>query len=185
MMRVIWREIAPAEELPGFGAAFLKRMEQKTHPQLRAASLAAWSLLARELRALDRALPEVAYTANGKPYLRDCELHFSLAHSGRIAAVMLADAPCGIDVELLRPDMEERLRARCMHPAERAAGLDFFEVWTRKECIAKLTGRGLPSRPSRINSLPCPFLPTQRPTDSMGGKYVLSALCGNLPEIML
>lgn len=176
-MRIVWAELDPAAELPDFGAAFRQRMEQKKHPQLRTASLCAWSLLARELRALGHILPEVAYTQSGKPYFTNSELHFSLSHSGNIAAAMLADAPCGIDVERLCPETRRRLLPRCMHPAERAAGLDFFEVWTRKECIAKMTGRGLMSRPVQINSLEYSFLPTQHLIDSAGNTYVLSALC--------
>ncbi|MBQ8507557.1 MAG: 4'-phosphopantetheinyl transferase superfamily protein [Clostridia bacterium] len=182
MMRMKWGKIAPTKEIPGFGEAFLQRLNEKKNPEVHAASLFAWSLLAELLRDLGMELPEVFYSDTGKPYFANFPLHFSISHSGRLAAAMVSDAPCGVDLERVRPELSEKLYARCMHPAEIDAGLDFFEAWTKKECLAKLTGKGMPGRPSAINTLEYEGWHTERILDRRGQAYVLSAITEKAPK---
>lgn len=174
MMRIKWREIAPGNAVPDFGSTFRKRLAEKRNPEVYDASLAAWTLLAELLAEMNNSLPEVKYTAAGKPYFIDSPLHFSISHSGKLAAAMVSDLPCGIDLEMLRPKVSEKLFARCMHPAEADAGLDFFTVWTRKECIAKLTGCGMPGRPNTVNTLEYNGWHSENIRDKEGRSYVLS-----------
>jgi 4'-phosphopantetheinyl transferase len=100
---------------------------------------------------------ELAFTADpgGRPRLAGAaELHFSLSHAGDRALVAVARTPrVGVDVEVVRPDIEvERLAARNYTASERAelsalAGaerlLAFYRVWTRKEAYVKALGKGL------------------------------------------
>ena len=173
-------EIAGDLPLPDFGAAFCAHIAAKTHPNVRAASLSAWNLLAVILREKGYAvLPEVAFTDGGKPYFPNSPLHFSLAHSHHLAAAILSAAPCGVDIEMVRENVDQRLLKRCLSENELAAGCDFFEVWTKKECIAKLEGCGLPGRPYCMDTLDVKYenrFFCRRILDFDGNEYALAAL---------
>jgi phosphopantetheinyl transferase len=124
-------------------------------------------------------LPQVAFTPAGKPCFPGEKLYFSLAHSGNTAAAVLSDAPCGVDIELVRKNVDPRLVKRCLSENELAAGCDFFDIWTKKECIAKLEGSGLPGRPNCMDTLASQYenhFFTQRIFDSSGNEYALTAL---------
>ena len=189
MSLLLYGEIRPIETIPDFGAALAEHLRAKTNPGVHAASLAAWSLLAEGLRRLSlEALPEVRFDPGGKPVFVNRPLCFSLSHSGNLAAVLISDAPCGVDVEQLRPEVAERLHERCMSDAERARNCDFFELWTKKECIAKLDGRGLPSHPSEIDTLDPHWYGrfyTTRVRDNSGQEYALTALCGDAESLQI
>ena len=177
-------EIRSDTELPDFGPKFLGHMAAKTHPEGRIASLNAWALLAEGLKKLGEALHSVSFTDTGKPYFTAHPLHFSLSHSGNLAAVLIADSPCGVDIEQIRP-VSDKLLQRCMHPDEIAAGMDFFEAWTKKECLAKLDGSGMKSRPNAINTAEYSNWLTQHIIDSAGMQYHLSAICEYNETIVL
>ena len=183
MSLLLCGEIRPIETIPDLGPALHEHLRKKSNPAVHAASLSAWSLLAGGLRLLGmEELTEVRFGSNGKPCFADSPLHFSLSHSGKLAAVLISDAPCGVDIEQLRPEVAARLRKRCLSNAERAHGCDFFEIWTKKECIAKLDGSGMRNHPGEVDTLePCwsqRFF-TTRVRDSSGQEYVLSALCAD------
>ena len=189
MSLLLYGEIRPMETIPDFGAALHEHLRAKTNPAVRASSLATWSLLAEGLRRLGlEALPEVRFEPGGKPCFADSPLHFSLSHSGKLAAVLISEEPCGVDVEQLRPEVAARLHERCLSDAERARSCDFFELCTKKECIAKLDGRGLPSHPSKIDTLDPRWsgrFYTTHVRDSSGQEYALSALCGNAEALQI
>ena len=189
MSLLLYGEIRPIEAAPDFGPALCEHLRAKTNPTVHAASIAAWSLLAGGLRRLGmKALPEVRFNPGGKPCFANSPLHFSLSHSGRFAAALISEEPCGVDIELVRPEVAERLRERCLSDGERARGCDFFELWTKKECIAKLDGSGMRSHPSEIETLdPCwngRFF-TTRIHDSAGQAYALSTLCGKIENLSI
>ena len=189
MSLLLCGEIRPMETIPDFGAALHEHLRAKTNPAVHASSLATWSLLAEGLRRLGpEALPEVRFEPGGKPVFVNRLLCFSLSHSGKLAAVLISEEPCGVDLEQLRPEVAARLHERCMSDAERARNCDFFELWTKKECIAKLDGRGLPSHPSEIDTLDPRWngrFYTTRILDSAGQEYALSALCGNAEALQI
>ena len=182
MNLLLLRKISPDVQAPDFGPEFARHMAGKTHPEGRIASLNAWALLAKGLAMLGEPMQTVAFRESGKPYFMDSPLHFSLSHSGEYAAALIADIPCGVDVEERRP-VSEKLILRCIHPDERAAGMDFFEVWTKKECIAKLDGSGMRSHPDGINSLRYAGWLTRCFTSEEGRLYQLSAICANGEKI--
>ena len=181
MSLLLIAEAAPGLAIPEFGGAFAGHMAGKHNPAARAASLAAWRLLACGLRELGcAALPSVAFGPQGKPRFTDSNLHFSLAHSGALAAALISEAPCGVDLERIRPEVAHRLAARCLSDGERARQIDFFECWTKKECIGKLDGRGITAHPSDIDTLDPHHANrffTARIHDASGQEYALSALC--------
>lgn len=87
---------------------------------------------------------------HGKPTLArpaGTDLRFSASRSGKVAVIALARGRAvGADVERLDARVDHRdLANRFFAPAERE-GLDlagFYDVWTRKEALLKLTGLGL------------------------------------------
>lgn len=102
----------------------------------------------------------------GKPYAIGLPLHFSLSHSGDLAVCAVDEAPVGIDVERIRP-VNLKVARRIAAPEElcRLFGRSpeaedltrtedgelltrFFELWTAKEAVGKLTGAGLFSAPA-------------------------------------
>ena len=103
------------------------------------------ALLHAEPALATRALGKDAY---GKPFLRGAPArHFSLSHSHGHAAALLADVPCGVDLQR-RDEKITRLRTKFERDDERA----FVEVqqdevaalhvlWGAKESLYKLWGR--------------------------------------------
>lgn len=174
-------EIARGLSTPEFGAALAAHIDGKSHPDVRAASLTAWNLLARGLKQLGFVrLPEVVFEAGGKPRFTNSDLSFSLSHSGKLAAALLSPAPCAVDLEQLRPEVEARLEGRCLSDAERAAGCGFFECWTKKECIGKLSGKGIPAHPAQLDSLDPAYADRffiREIQEDGAARYVLAALC--------
>ena len=145
-------------------------------------------VLALEEQGIDGRRVRITEGEWGKPVLTDFPgIHFSLSHSGQYAAVLIADSPCGVDIEEIR-EIRENLVQRCMHPEELASGMDFFEAWTKKECIVKLDGGGIPPHPYTLNTLDAKykgFFFTYEVRNSSGESYALTALCNNgiKPEI--
>lgn len=188
MNLLLFCEIAENLPMPVFGGQLRIHLESKHHPAVRAASFTAWNLLQAGLKQLNVVPSSVVFSEHGKPVFTDGSLHFSISHSNRLASVLISGAPCAVDLEQVCPDKEARLLHRCLNEDELRAGCNFFETWTKKECIGKLNGRGIGAHPSEMNSLDstydgCFFSRTL--TDSLGDNYVLTMLCTNrqMPKI--
>lgn len=189
MNRLLIGEIGQDPLPSGLPIALQKHIESKIHPAVRAASISAWRLVCIGAKSMGLdPLPEIAFEPSGKPYFPSCELCFSLSHSRDLAAVLLSTAPCAVDLEWMRPEAEARLSARVLSPAEQAAGVPFFEAWTQKECIGKLSGQGLTAHPARIDTLDPAYAGRffSRTLSHAGQSYMLTALCMNAtpPEII-
>ena len=180
MSLLLIAEIRDNLSLPMFGGDFAAHIDGKRNPSVRRSSLTAWGLLAEGMRRMGfDALPAVRFGSRGKPGFTDSPVHFSLAHSGNLAVALLSDAPCGVDVERVRPEVSRRLRGRCLSAREQEQ-LGFFECWTKKECIGKLDGRGIGAHPAHIDTLDAQWTGrffARRIVDSSGREYALAALC--------
>lgn len=130
--------------------------------------------LARVLLAANGAGPArdlvFASGPHGKPYLAKgpSDLHFNLAHSGRVVLVAVARTrEVGVDVEQIRSGIADRAADFCspaeaaalakLDPARREAG--FFACWTRKEAYLKARGDGLAVALDRFDVEVDPDLP--------------------------
>ena len=96
--------------------------------------------------------PVFEYGDYGKPFLQGAEgIHFSLSHCRQAVVCAVAGFPLGVDVESLRP-YNERLARYTMNDEELSRiessplpEVEFVRLWTMKEAVAKLSGRGINS----------------------------------------
>lgn len=78
-------------------------------------------------------------TEKGKPYFQDREdVFFSIAHSSEYAACVIADVPCGIDIEKTS-QIKKKISDRYLGGA---TGTEALRRWTERESFGKLTGEG-------------------------------------------
>ena len=83
---------------------------------------------------------EILKTPLGKPYFPSGNMHLSLTHTGNLFAAVFSLFPIGIDAE--KKDEEKRgVALRFFSKKERK--MPFSHVWTAKEAVAKIDGRGL------------------------------------------
>lgn len=165
---------------PDFGDALRRHLTAKLCLDARLQSTSAWSLLAEGLSHIGcEALPTVVFLESGKPIFVGSPLCFSLSHSQNLAAVLISDQNCGVDLEEIRPEVAEKLRNRVLSPEEQRQNADFFEIWTQKEALGKLLGTGLCARPAQMDVSALDRLNTLQKTlrDSSGIAYCLTALC--------
>lgn len=100
-----------------------------------------WRALARERLGRDAA---IAYDAAGAPVVTNrAEVRLSVSHAAGWVALLLADAPCGVDIEPAARDFS-RVAQRCLTDDERrlsASPLWPGVAWCAKEALYKLAGR--------------------------------------------
>lgn len=99
-------------------------------------------LLSRKLKSF-----EIKRTPNGKPYIEDNPLYFSISHSHNHAVIAICDKPVGIDLEFY--DKDGRLKKytsilkRFTEREKQEIGdcfAKFFINWIIKEAYIKMTG---------------------------------------------
>ena len=99
-------------------------------------------------RPFDQVAARIIRDEKGKPYFQDVPLEFSLTHSGSLWMCMFSDAPCGLDLQEVKPCDCQKIAKRFFHEDEAQAVRDggeeaFFRIWVRKEAYCKMTGEGL------------------------------------------
>ncbi len=92
--------------------------------------------------------PQIKRTANGKPYLADNKVYFSISHTRDTVAVAFSQYPVGVDAEYVR-EYNEGVCRKMFSVSERefVNGDDtkFTKLWTMKEAAVKATGQGVAS----------------------------------------
>ena len=94
--------------------------------------------------------PIFEYNEHGKPHLQGRpDIHFSLSHCRAAVGCLLSDAPCGLDIEIIRP-LRPALAEHTMNAVEQALiqhsptpDITFIRLWTQKEAVLKLRGTGI------------------------------------------
>ena len=113
----------------------------------------AGELLARQMLAARLSCPEkdvpLSWDELGKPSVEREGVYVSVSHSGAWAVCVTADAPVGVDVEVVRSAQEKFMRRvcsqqemACIRPGDDGDCRRFWEIWTAKEALFKLTGKG-------------------------------------------
>lgn len=99
----------------------------------------------------------------GKPELATTgAVHFNLSHSGDWVVLAIDENPVGIDVEQIKadiPDVEEVVFSAgeiefLRNLPDQDRRLQFFHLWTRKECYIKALGLGFSAPLKSISILP-------------------------------
>ena len=140
------------EVLRTLDAADRKRISELVLPEEKERSVAA-VLLSRRALAEQSGQPESAihlsWDEEGKPCAAGTELCFSVSHSGPYVVCAVAEKPIGVDIEPLRRISPKMMRRSCTEEelgyiriGDSGADRRFLEVWTAKEALFKLTGRG-------------------------------------------
>ena len=119
------------------------------HEQGRKTCAAAYLLLCEALRkeyGIEEP-PVFEYGEHGKPVLAGFpHIHFNLSHCQLAAICVVSDKPVGVDIETIHPYNESLVRYT-MNDDEvqriNGSGLEFTKLWTQKEAVVKLSGRGI------------------------------------------
>ena len=99
-------------------------------------------------------LPKIDFDKRGKPFFQKrADWYFNISHSQGIIAVSVGKQEQGLDLEVIRKrPMLELLKRRVLSGSEpeflksktpECADELFFMLWTLRECLLKLSGRGL------------------------------------------
>lgn len=105
------------------------------------------------LAEIEKPLPmQFTFGENGKPYLKDSTVHFSLSHSGDYILLAVSDREIGADIQEKQPKDFVKLANRFFAPEE-AQYMEtlkpevqqdyFYHLWTAKEACTKLLGDAL------------------------------------------
>lgn len=111
---------------------------------------AGWPLVrkgASKYLASDADNMEIQVTEKGKPYFADGKIQFSISHSERLWACVYGPGSCGLDVQFHKKANFRRISMRHFSREEalyvERGGMEaFFQIWTRREALGKLTGKG-------------------------------------------
>lgn len=100
------------------------------------------------------------YGTNGKPYLKNKELEFSLSHTeGAICAAFSTAGEIGVDVERRDRRVSDTLYKRVLSDEEQfhlTSSADFIRFWVQKEAFLKRLGVGITRDLRGVNSLELP-----------------------------
>ncbi len=161
MKYCIWRVSQTDDEL--LRAAFQQANAQRrarilalktaqAQRQCLCADALARKMLAEECRIAPECL-QFDRDENGKPFLRNFDIHFNLSHSGDYVLCAIHKQLIGADIEALR-EVKPSLSARICTKEEAAwCGEDsakLLQVWTAKEAYLKYLGIGLRIAPREI-----------------------------------
>lgn len=89
------------------------------------------------------------YGKNGKPYLKNGDVFFSISHSGKYVICCISESEIGCDIEEIR-DYNPKVGKRFFTPKEyellsnkETEDILFAKLWTLKESILKKEGTGI------------------------------------------
>ena len=113
-----------------------------------AGELLARRMLAAKLGCGEADVP-LTWDELGKPTVTAAGTYVSVSQSGAWAVCVTADVPVGVDVEMVRSAQEKFMRRvcseaemACIRPGDDGDCRRFWEIWTAKEALFKLTGKG-------------------------------------------
>ena len=114
------------------------------------ACLKSWLMLEAMLKPLGISNLEFSYNPHGKPFLKHYpEVYFSLSHCKNGIAVVVDNAPVGVDIESFRKASPSLVSHTMNEEEQRTIAADanptvaFITLWTQKESVLKLRGTGI------------------------------------------
>lgn len=131
----------------------LKKGENKYHKEHEIGlSLLKYALINKYKLPLNKKTIHFTYNDNGKPFLKDYDIHFNISHCNHYVVVALNDHPIGIDVERVATS-SYTMRKKVLSSDELAhchSEKSFFKYWTLKESYMKWCGKGFALDPKTI-----------------------------------
>ena len=97
---------------------------------------------------------QIIRAPNGKPYIKDGDLHFNLSYSEEIYIIAISNHEVGVDVEKLSTAVNIDLIVKKYFSEEEKKYMNvgknkylrirrFYELWTRREAFVKYLGTGI------------------------------------------
>ena len=136
------------DKLPKYRQEKILALKNKNDKYL---SLLAGRLLCDGLRDLGlyNYINKIVVDENGKPYIPDNPIYFSISHSGTKAMVVFSGNEVGCDIQIMKKNAisladkyfteEEQNEIKNSDDPLKT----FFKLWTLKECYMKSSGKGL------------------------------------------
>lgn len=91
----------------------------------------------------------ISSDSNGKPYIKNSDLHFNLSHSGSRALCVCGNVRIGCDIEKIKACNEKvaerffcKNECAVLRQSEKPSRA-FTRLWTLKESVLKFTGEGI------------------------------------------
>ncbi len=115
-------------------------IEHISNPNRRCEILAWRAIVRRELGAE----AQIGYDEYGAPQITSSDKYISVSHSKGVVAVLIADAPCAVDIEHADRDFR-KVSSRYLSNGELAMAEQcnlFAEMWCAKEALYKYYRRG-------------------------------------------
>ncbi|MBT9393364.1 4'-phosphopantetheinyl transferase superfamily protein [Hymenobacter sp. NST-14] len=143
----------------------IRRGQQYFREADRQQHLVARAVLRLVLGKITRVSPRTISFATGlhhKPLLAEpAGLHFSVSYAGSLVLLAVHGSSVGIDVEAADPEFAyQPLLSQCFSSAESrhiteatCPATAFFQLWTRKEALAKATAQGIDQHFARLPAL--------------------------------
>jgi len=102
--------------------------------------------------------PAIKRTNKGKPYFENCNIQFSISHSGDLWVCLVADFNVGVDIQLMKEGPLEAIADRFFSKDEAEAvrsngKKEFYRIWTAREACGKYAGTGF-MLPEKIDPYP-------------------------------
>ena len=98
-------------------------------------------ILKKMLDYLEKNIPEIYISLNGKPYFKDSNIYFNYSHSKNYIACAISYYEIGIDIEettrKINDDIAKKYLDNVIGNEKR------IETWVKKESYSKLKGLGL------------------------------------------
>ncbi len=109
-------------------------------------SLAVRALLfdmAKKTLSIDMDESDIAKDEKGKPFDKKGRFFFSLSHSDDLVAALIADCPCGTDVQKITSVSDGVLKKIGVLPPYPLSDKERTALWALAESYIKMTGDGL------------------------------------------
>jgi len=160
MLKLCILPITEAEKIPAelCERLFPRRMARARRFRRREDALRCIGAGALTALVLDAKEKDISCNAWGKPYLRGHGPCFNLSHSGDYVLMAVDDRNVGADIE--KNGCVNYSAAARVFTAEELKWMDeaperrFYALWTMKESVMKLDGRGFQLASERISVLP-------------------------------
>ena len=98
----------------------------------------------------EKDLPDFNHTQDGKPFLKDYpDIHFNISHCNGAVACFFGSMSVGVDIQDMRDSSFNHIKRVCsdeeIERIENAAepNLEFCRIWSIKEALSKLSGKGI------------------------------------------